>query len=251
MTVKYGVADYGMSVWYGALYDLEQRLTNLKQIGLQGIERLEASTEAQLLEKAAIFRKLGMGFGTVRGPNPECNSQWAAALGVEYLWVQVPAKDFDTFCRQACYQGKAAARWGLKVALHNHLNSPVETHEQVVEFLARCPHIGLILDTAHLAAAGGNPLAIVKEYPDRLTAIHLKDWLADDPSAPPLPAKGRFCELGAGNIGMDNLAVMRALVEVGYDGWIFIEQDSHLQEPLEDLATSLNYLLQGGFSPGL
>ena len=31
--MKYGVADYGMNVWFGANYDLEDRLLKLKEIG--------------------------------------------------------------------------------------------------------------------------------------------------------------------------------------------------------------------------
>jgi sugar phosphate isomerase/epimerase len=46
---------------------------------------------------------------------------------------------------------------------------------------------------------------------------------------------------------MDNIAVMKALVEVGYDGWIFIEHDTHLQDPLADLAISRGVLKDAGF----
>jgi len=28
--MKIGVADYGMNVWYGGLYDIEERLADLK-----------------------------------------------------------------------------------------------------------------------------------------------------------------------------------------------------------------------------
>ena len=45
----------------------------------------------------------------------------------------------------------------------------------------------------------------------------------------------------------DNIAVMRALVDVGYDGWVFVEQDTHMQDPLKDLAISREYLREAGF----
>ena len=53
--------------------------------------------------------------------------------------------------------------------------------------------------------------------------------------------------IAAGNIGLDNAAVMQALVTVGYDDWIFIEQDTHLQDPLLDLTISRNFLRTAGF----
>ena len=104
-----------------------------------------------------------------------------------------------------------------------------------------------ILDTAHLAAVGGDPAMIVQQYADRLAAVHLKDWRLTNPDAEQWWARGRFCELGAGNIGLDNLAVMRALADAGYDGWVHVEQDTHLQDPLHDLAHSRQYLRSAGF----
>jgi sugar phosphate isomerase/epimerase len=58
---------------------------------------------------------------------------------------------------------------------------------------------------------------------------------------------GRFCELGAGNIGMDNAAILRGIVDSGYDGWVFVEHDTHLRDPLEDLAVSREYIRAAGF----
>jgi sugar phosphate isomerase/epimerase len=90
---------------------------------------------------------------------------------------------------------------------------------------------------------------IVNRYSERLTAIHLKDWitLREEVGLENWTQRGRFCELGAGNIGLDNAAVLGALRKVGYDGWIFVEQDTHLQDPLRDLAISREYIRQAGF----
>jgi inosose dehydratase len=125
----------------------------------------------------------------------------------------------------------------------------VESQRQLEDFLARCPECGLILDTAHLAAADGNPVEIVRKYGKRLVSVHLKDWLVLKPEVglDKWPQRGRFCELGAGNIGLDNIAVMRALVDAEYDGWIFVEHDTHLQDPIKDLAISRKYLRNAGF----
>jgi len=60
------------------------------------------------------------------------------------------------------------------------------------------------------------------------------------------PQRGRFCELGAGNIGLDNAAVVKELIAVGYDGWILVEHDTHLRDPLLDLAVSREYLRKAG-----
>ena len=247
--MKIGVADYGLNVWYGGDFDHERRLGDLRQIGYEGTERLCALSPADAVGKAARFRRLGCDFATCLGPNVEASIQWTAALGKAYVWASVTGQDFNTFCRQVNVQVEAAAEWKVAVGLHNHLGSLVESPQELEEFLARCPECGLILDTAHLAAAEGDPVGVVRRYADRLVAVHLKDWLVTNPEAglDNWPQRGHFCELGAGNIGLDNAAVMHALTEAGYDGWVFVEQDTHLQDPIEDLAVSREYLRDAGF----
>jgi sugar phosphate isomerase/epimerase len=247
--MKFGVADYGMSVWDGGTFDTEARWRDVLTIGYQGVERLYAVSAEDALHKAARMRRLGIDYGTCLGPNPETSIQWTAALGKSYVWTAVTGKDFDSYCRQVNGQAEAAARWGISVGVHNHLGQPVESQVRLEEFLARCPQAGVILDTAHLAAAGGDAVAIVRRYPTRLIAVHLKDWLELHPEIglDRWWERGRFCELGAGNIGVDNAGVMRALVEVAYDGWVFVEHDTHLQDPRTDLAISRAYLQELGF----
>ena len=247
--MQYGVADYGMGVWDGGCFDLEERLKGIKSIGYEGLERCPGVSTDDLVNKAARFRRLGMDFATCNGPTPELSIQWTAALGKSYVWTMVSGKDFNTFCRQVNIQVEICQQWGIKVGLHNHLGSLVESQAELEEFLRRCPGCGLILDTAHLAAADGDPVEIVKKYGDRLVSVHLKDWLLTNPEIglDKWFHRGRFCELGAGNIGLDNIAVMRAIVEAGYDGWILVEHDTHLHHPLKDLPISRQYFREAGF----
>ena len=67
--MKFGVADYGLNVWYGGLYDLESRLQNLRELGFEGIERLEANGSGDALIKVALCRWCGMDFSTCLGPD--------------------------------------------------------------------------------------------------------------------------------------------------------------------------------------
>ena len=246
INMKFGVADYGMNVWYGGLYDTTQRLCDLKRIGYDGIERLEAASASEAIERSVEFKRLGMDFTTCRGPNVECSIKWTAALGKPYIWAQSPAHDFDTFCRHINAQVQAAAVLGVKIGLHNHLGTLVETQAQLDAFLTRCPGCNLILDTGHLAAAGGDVLHVVSQYQSRLLVVHVKDWKSNDSANPVNNPKwyecGYFTTLGKGNIGQDNAQVVKLLKNLGYDGWVFVEHDTHKQDPLIDLAESRAYL---------
>jgi sugar phosphate isomerase/epimerase len=237
-----------MNVWDGACMDLERRLAGLKSIGYDGVERLSASTVDELVYNAARFRYLDMGFATCRGPNPELTMRWTAALGKDYVWTASGSRDFDVFCRQVNHQVAVCADWNIRVGLHNHLGTVIESQDELEAFLEACPGCDLVFDTAHLAAADGDAVEIAEKYADRLAAVHVKDWLVTDPDIglDQWPKRGRFCELGAGNIGLDNAAVVKAILAAGYDGWFFVEHDTHLREPLEDLAQSRQYLREAG-----
>ena len=118
---------------------------------------------------------------------------------------------------------------GLQAHYHPHLTTIVETPDQVRTVFAEtgihfCP------DTAHLAAAGGDPAAMVREHKDRISYIHLKGWQRE-PFA--------FTPLGEGDL--DNGAVLRALREIGYQGWITAELDSW-PDPKAGAASSLAFL---------
>ena len=247
--IRVGVADYGMNVWDGALYDYELRQMDLKKIGFDGIERLEAQSASDAVHMAARIHAMGMDFATCRGATPETAIQWTAAFGKKYVWPSAKDKgeDFNTFCRQVNKQVEVCKRWNLKVGLHNHLGSLVETQEQLLAFLDACPECGLILDTGHLAVAeGGDPLYIAENYFDRLVAVHVKEWVSTNPEAEHWYERGYFCELGGGNIPIENEQVVKTLVKKGYDGWVFIEHDTHLRDPLEDLAVSREFLRKAG-----
>ena len=244
--MKFGVADYGMNVWYGGLYDIEERLQNLKALGFNGTERLEASSEADAMHKAALYRKLGMGFSTVRGPNVQDCIQWSAAMGKNYVWI-TPGQndrvvDFEVFCRRANAQVNSAKRYGITAAIHNHMHQRVENQQELEDFLAAVPEAGIVFDTGHLSMAGGNPVEIVKKYHKRIMVMHLKDVMLTGGEREDGIPNYQFCELGAGNNGFSNAGVLEALKEVGWDGWIHIEHDKHERDPLVDLKTSIDFV---------
>ncbi len=187
-----------------------------------------------------------MDFTTCRGLNAADTLTFTAALRKKYTWVQSNARDFDTFCRHANHQAELAAQYGVKVGLHNHLGTPVETQEQLEEFFKRCPNCYLVFDIGHLAAAGGDPVYIAKKYFDRIVTVHFKDYVFKDENASYWQDRLRFCEIGGGVMGDTAKSVAKVLLDNGYDDWVMVEHDTHLQDPKIDLKISRDYLKNCG-----
>lgn len=242
-----GVADYGMDVWYGGNYNLEQRLLALKECGFDGLEFLRGGDSADAMHNAVTFHKLGMDFASCRMADPEQAMKCACAFGKKYIWFPMrPTRDipFGDYCRRANDFVKAARYYGLSAGLHNHLGNRVENQQELDDFMAAVPGAELVLDIAHLHAAGGDCVGTIRKYHDRIAAVHFKDVYYKDLSIglDRWPERLRFCGLGCGNAGMDMEAIARALQDCKYSKWIHIEHDTHLQDPLIDLKNSADLL---------
>jgi inosose dehydratase len=98
---------------------------------------------------------------------------------------------------------------GFEPTFHPHLGTRVQTPAEI-ERLLSATHVALLLDTGHLTAAGGDAVAGVRDWRDRINHVHLKDV-----------RDGVFCELGGGDV--DLRGVLSRLD--GYSGWIVVEHD--------------------------
>jgi inosose dehydratase len=120
---------------------------------------------------------------------------------------------------------------GFEPAFHHHLGTYVETSEDV-ERLLELTDVRLCLDTGHLLLAGGDPVAALRAWAGRVEHVHIKDGdtkilaqaLADGADLRELMGRGGFAPLGEGELDLP--AVARTLGEIGYAGWIVIEQDT-------------------------
>jgi inosose dehydratase len=123
-----------------------------------------------------------------------------------------------------------AADHGLRASYHPHLSTIVEGPAEVDRILGMS-RIGFCPDTAHLAAAGGDPVDLVRRHVDRVTHVHLKDLRAE-PFA--------FLPLGRGSV--DIPGVVQVLRDAGYDGWMTVELDEFDGDPAEAAIESHHYL---------
>jgi inosose dehydratase len=123
---------------------------------------------------------------------------------------------------------------GLRTVFHQHIGTLVETADETRRLLETTDAsvLGLCLDTGHwMFGTGGDPVAAVSEFGERIWHVHLKDCDTDVVRSsrqnawdgPTSVGHGVFCELGKG--GVDFPGVLGALDRTGYTGWIVVEQD--------------------------
>jgi Sugar phosphate isomerases/epimerases len=129
--------------------------------------------------------------------------------------------------------GGGAARGRSPHGLSPSLRRYVETPHEIDALCSRTDPtlLGLCLDTGLLAFAGGDPVAALAAWGDRIWHVHFKDC---DPDLAKQSRnegwdyhesvrRGIFCELGRGTVPFAR--VLDALRARGYNGWIVVEQD--------------------------
>ena len=152
-----------------------------------------------------------------------------------------------------------AAKHNIRAVVHPHAGGYIEYQDELDRLLADLPvdDIGLCLDTGHLYYAGMDPAQSLIDYADRLEYVHFKDvnkqrleaaitqqvgfWQAC--------ADGVMCPIGQGAI--DYQQVMAALSQIGYHGWITIEQERdprHADTTLQDIMQSRQFLIDNGLT---
>ncbi|TAN04558.1 MAG: sugar phosphate isomerase/epimerase [Rhizobiaceae bacterium] len=208
-----------------------------KKDGYAAMRKLLAETKLTLV---AVYSGANFIFGDVLDEEfwrIEQAADAARALDAEHLVVGggarrhdgTRAKDYDDLARALDRVRDMATAHGLSAHYHPHLSTIVENPDEVRRIFNRTG-IGFCPDTAHLAAAGGDVASMVREHASRISYVHLKGWQRD-PFA--------FVPVGRGDC--DNAAVIRALKDIGYEGWICNELDSW-PDPAEGAEESLAFV---------
>ncbi len=166
----------------------------------------------------------------------------------------VPPAEWDRIADRICKAASVAQEHGLQATFHPHVGTFVESRTELEDLLQRAPAplLKLCWDVGHAIYGGMDPVAVVREHPDRIAYIHLKD--VDGNVLRVLRAQKRGFEEGIrrrvfteiGNGLLDVPALLGALREIGYDGWLMVEQDSTWLAPAASAQVSRAYLRQLG-----
>jgi L-ribulose-5-phosphate 3-epimerase len=116
-----------------------------------------------------------------------------------------------------------------------------EEASELLQFLNDLPgrNLSVNFDPGNMILYGsGDPISAVRTLGRHIRHVHLKDAI---PSEKPMLEWGEQTPLGQGNVNFEEFLV--ALHDVGYQGPLAIEQESHAPK-LEDIRAAIQYIHQ-------
>lgn len=220
---------------------LDKRLELTKLTGYDGFEakphEIGRSPEV-VREKCAEF---GIRCAAIGGDFREA-IDYAFAAGAKIVRSGVPKEETK---RWVDYAGER----GIIIVIHPHIGQPgqpgaVETREDLLRYLDERPGVFACPDTGHLALCGSNPVQTIRDLGARCRYIHLKDIRPEMVGA--RTRKGeKFCELGTG--ALDLKGVLKALEDIGYEGWIMVERDNRVPDYVQSAKNMRALLREMGY----
>jgi inosose dehydratase len=150
--------------------------------------------------------------------------------------------------------GKIASSAGMRLSYHHHMGTGVMTRADVDRLMGSTDPalVHLLLDTAHIAFAGDDPLELARAHADRIGHVHMKSIRPEVVSR--VREEGlsfqEGVELGVftvpGDGAIDFRPILEVLADAGYQGWLVVEaeQDPNKAVPLEYAKKARAYLAE-------
>jgi len=125
--------------------------------------------------------------------------------------------------------------YGVRSVIHHHAGGYIDYMDEIDMILSDISedHVGLCFDTGHAYYAGIDPEQGIRRYGSRIDYVHFKDIdksvydvvIHENIGFYEACFKRLMCPIGEGVL--DYSSIRRALIDIGYDGWITLEQDRH------------------------
>lgn len=288
MSVKIGISPIA---WQNddlpditAAYTMEQALKEAREIGYTGVERgqrmpqdtegLRAYLEANDIALCGGWcsgNTLVNDFATEREAVRQQVEQFVALNSPCIVYaecsntiqgdISVPVNNRPTLAKDEvkAYGAKLTelAKWmadqGMPMAYHHHMGSIIESEDDVNWLMEGSgPELQLCFDTGHLLFGGGDVMAALNRWGDRVHHVHFKDIRPEivkdvrenNRSFLDAVIAGAFTVPGDGCI--DFQAVSDALKAMDYNGWIVVEaeQDPAKAPPYEYSKMGYEHILK-------
>jgi sugar phosphate isomerase/epimerase len=235
--VRLGVASYSLRQ-----FPLARALDMARALGTPGInlKSVHLPYEATDDEAAAARRRVeAAGLRLVGGGTVTFEADTDAAVERYFAYARRAGMPLLV---ATCAPGvvprvaKFAARYDVRVALHNH--GPEDPHFPSPYDVLRAvrgvdPRVGLCVDVGHAARAGVDVVRAVADAGPRLLDMHAKD-LRD------LEVKESQCVVGEGRLPFPD--IFRQLERMRYAGYVNLEYEIDADDPLPGMQRSVAYM---------
>jgi inosose dehydratase len=260
------LGDYGYMPTDPAQLAQELNARNLTMLGAyEGVYLRDASTHAEgerkVLRNARLLKSVAnpnsLPFVVIADEHSHDAVRFENAGRVNPS-MSFSNADWQVFAKGVNQIAKAVHdETGLRSVFHHHCAGYVEAPWEIEELLARTDsnHVGLVFDTGHYVYGTGQndgsaALEALERFGSRLWYVHYKDChpaIATQARQQGWNYKeaighGVFCELGQGQV--DFAAITKKLEQLGYKGWICVEQDvlPGMGEPKESARRNREHL---------
>ncbi|MGC9318128.1 MAG: sugar phosphate isomerase/epimerase family protein [Armatimonadota bacterium] len=130
--------------------------------------------------------------------------------------------------------------------------APYASVEEVRHLLDEVPGLRLTFDNGNWLVGGDDPVDAAREFADEIANCHVKDWEPDPQQARIRLPSGSWIRGGLHGEGiLDHRAILSALVEIGYNGYMAFEYEGLMdhvkatRRGMEHLRTVLSEILPG------
>jgi len=238
------------AIAWGAIKDVptfRKIVQSVADAGYEGIGIEYNLLPEELMKKPEIVKEIARGAGLAVpsmaiNENTAYQAEAAKKMGAESGWLCLFAKDATEGAEITKMHLREFGKRGLKVGLHPHVKSSVETNQQLDGLIAACrpASLDVCFDSAHQQALRMDLPGFIDRYKDRLCLVHLKDLrVMKDPKD--IDYDNDFVDLGEGLC--DFPAIMKALKKVRYGGWLMVEVDfAHKITVEESVKKNFDYL---------
>lgn len=245
-----------------------EKMKAVKAAGFEGVEMTSPLDQAEVLKARA---ETGLEIPSVCGekhwklplshPDPKVRAEGLAALqqtlrdakaygaGSVLLVPGVVNSEvnFETCWQRSIEQIRLAIplaeELGVKISIENVWNNFITTEEQAVRFLdeINSPWVQWHFDVGNIIRYG-DPIAWIKALGKRITRVHIKEYSRDRAMRSGDLWQGFRAPLREGANNWPG--IMKALGEVGYDGYLITEQPGgDTPEGLRDLCQRLEKII--------
>lgn len=214
-------------------------LTQLKDAGVNATELCalhanfnDPSTYSQTKStfEAAGVKIVAIGVETMTGDpaKDKPKFEFCRALGVPNMSISFGPELMDANFQGLKNVDALAEQFGVKIGIHNHGGYDWLGSDRILRYIFdRTKHVGLHMDTAWAIDAKQDPCKWAEQFKNRLTGLHVKDFLYSEKREP------RDVIIGTGILDLPRL--MSILKTSQFAGPIVIEYELDAENPVPAL----------------